>query len=122
LSSHGSSQQVGRSVDNDAFNADISSLKDSHIRNYGPHSKEFLWLGPPTCQRSFCRNGITISFDNDDITDFDITQVQGYWRQEVLRYMYTISKHLESHDVDEDAMKTRPKKEQCRSKSKEIDR
>ncbi|PIA63589.1 hypothetical protein AQUCO_00201142v1 [Aquilegia coerulea] len=63
-------------------------------------------------------------FDNHDITDFDITQVQDYWRQEILTYMYTISapKHLESHDEDEDAMKTRPKKKQCRSKSKEIDR
>ncbi|KAJ6848808.1 uncharacterized protein M6B38_272420 [Iris pallida] len=34
-----------------------------------------------------CRRQI----DNDDVKPFDITQVQGYWSQEVLRSMYTTS-------------------------------
>ncbi|KAF5745275.1 hypothetical protein HS088_TW07G00858 [Tripterygium wilfordii] len=30
-------------------------------------------------------------FDNDDVQPFDITKLKGYWKQEILRYMYNLS-------------------------------
>lgn len=40
------------------------------------------WLEPFVCHNMF---------DNDDVKPFDIAQVKGYWKQELLKYMYNIS-------------------------------
>ncbi|KAJ6988019.1 hypothetical protein NC653_021067 [Populus alba x Populus x berolinensis] len=66
-------------------------------------------------------------FDNEEVTPFDITQVEGYWSQEILRYL-TIppsnylenSQHpfsgLRGEGNDNDASRMRPKKMLRRSK------
>ncbi|XP_052185929.1 uncharacterized protein LOC127797249 [Diospyros lotus] len=50
------------------------------------HYKKFLSAAKDTQLEPFvcCRQ-----FDNDDIKPFDITQVKDYWKQEILRYMFT---------------------------------
>ncbi|OMP06770.1 hypothetical protein COLO4_07905 [Corchorus olitorius] len=56
------------------------------------HFKKFLkeashtQLDPFVCGKQF---------KNDDVKPFDITQVEGYWNQDILRYMYG---HLTSND------------------------
>ncbi|KAF9625565.1 hypothetical protein IFM89_024338 [Coptis chinensis] len=100
-------------------------LSPQHFEKYLNVAKCSLWE-PFLCHRQF---------DNDEIKDFDITQVQGYWKQEILRCMYTTTAstpldykpfddNMELHDCDdndEDASKSRTKKKHRRSNSKDID-
>lgn len=66
-------------------------------------------------------------FENDDVKPFDITQVKGYWKQEILIYMYTLSpsnahgnsQHFDGLKAEEnvnDTIGIRPKKRLCQSK------
>ncbi|KAJ4960195.1 hypothetical protein NE237_020105 [Protea cynaroides] len=89
----------------------LSAQHFEKFQNEAKHTK----LEPFVCHRMV---------DNDDVKPFDITQVQGYWKQEILRYMYTSSQH----DVklvhvdgglnggDDDVVGTRPKKRHCASR------
>ncbi|XP_010263509.1 PREDICTED: uncharacterized protein LOC104601746 [Nelumbo nucifera] len=93
------------------------------------HFKKFLnearhrWFEPFVCHRMV---------DNDDVKPFDITQIQGYWKQEILRFMYTTAPprtDLEplhgggglEVDGDEDVARTRPKKRLRTLKCEDVD-
>ncbi|KAL5999880.1 hypothetical protein ACLOJK_034557 [Asimina triloba] len=58
-----------------------SVLNPQHFEKFLNEARHTHWE-PYLCYRQF---------DNDDVKPFDITQVQGYWNQELLRYMYTFS-------------------------------
>ncbi|KAJ6350919.1 hypothetical protein OIU78_006939 [Salix suchowensis] len=66
-------------------------------------------------------------FDNEEVTPFDITQVEGYWSQEILRYLTIPPSNYPANfqhpfsgsrgeGNDHDANRMRPKKVLCRSK------
>ncbi|RWR74975.1 Bromo adjacent BAH domain-containing protein [Cinnamomum micranthum f. kanehirae] len=55
------------------------------------HFEKFLNEATHTlCEPYLCNR----QFDNDDVKPFDITQLKGYWKQELLRYMYISSSSM----------------------------
>ncbi|XP_062111161.1 uncharacterized protein LOC133822738 isoform X2 [Humulus lupulus] len=85
------------------------------------HYEKFLNEARHTQLEPFvCRK----QFENDDVKPFDITQVKGYWKQDILRYMYSVSSKdnevsQQSNDLLEEntyAVGVRPRKRQCTEK------
>ncbi|XP_009356604.2 uncharacterized protein LOC103947416 [Pyrus x bretschneideri] len=69
-------------------------LSPQHFEKFKREATQTL-LKPFVCQKQF---------ENDDVQPFDITQVQGYWKQEILRYMHTLAPskaHGSSQQPDE---------------------
>ncbi|KAJ0987198.1 hypothetical protein J5N97_005554 [Dioscorea zingiberensis] len=59
-------------------------LSTQHFAKFQNEARHSIWE-PYLCRRQI---------DNDDVKPFDITRVQGYWSQELLRSMYTSSRKL----------------------------
>ncbi|XVE53314.1 hypothetical protein DITRI_Ditri02bG0194200 [Diplodiscus trichospermus] len=89
------------------------------------HFKKFLNEATHTRLEPFvcCKQ-----FENDDVMPFDVTQVKGYWKQDILRDMYSLSpsndcvsrwQHADDQktgwDVD-DGVRIKPRKRYFRSK------
>ncbi|OIW16688.1 hypothetical protein TanjilG_28745 [Lupinus angustifolius] len=58
-----------------------SVLSPQHYKKF-PNEAHYTHLEPFVCEHQFGDNGVK---------PFDITQIRGYWKQEILRYMYTPS-------------------------------
>ncbi|PRQ40389.1 putative BAH domain, Agenet-like domain, Agenet domain, plant type [Rosa chinensis] len=56
-------------------------LSPVHFEKFLKEAKQ-TQLEPFVCHKQF---------ENDDVKPFDITQVEGYWKQEILRYMHTVT-------------------------------
>ncbi|TVU05777.1 hypothetical protein EJB05_48960 [Eragrostis curvula] len=59
-------------------------LSAQHFEKFKSGTKSVYWQ-PYVCRRQI---------DNDDVKPFDITQLQGYWSQEVLRTMFNAASSL----------------------------
>ncbi|KAM0983610.1 hypothetical protein ACFX15_010744 [Malus domestica] len=56
-------------------------LSPHHFEKFKREATQTL-LEPFVCRKQF---------ENDDVQPFDITQVKGYWKQEILRYMHALA-------------------------------
>ncbi|XP_077230561.1 uncharacterized protein LOC143863692 isoform X2 [Tasmannia lanceolata] len=82
-------------------------LSPQHFEKFMNEATHTSW-DPYLCYRQF---------DSDNIKLFDITQVKGYWNQELLRYMYTSSlRNGMNLDGNASATQTRPKRKNGRKK------
>ncbi|KAL9246175.1 hypothetical protein vseg_019744 [Gypsophila vaccaria] len=72
-------------------------LSPEHYEKF-PSVAKHTKLEPYVCSRQF---------DNDDLKSFDVTQVKGYWKQDILKYMLSISssRPLDKTSVPEDSTK-----------------
>lgn len=71
-------------------------------------------------------------FDDDDVKPFDISQVKGYWKQEIVRYMFTFTSSKgclssqqrfdcqRAEKIVNDVVEIRPKKRLRRSKDADV--
>ncbi|KAI3847683.1 hypothetical protein MKW92_024253 [Papaver armeniacum] len=93
-------------------------LSPQHFEKFQNQATDTQWE-PFMCHRQF---------HNEDITTFDISQVQGYWEQDTVRYLNRLSDRMDlipdlpGHCLvigDDDSTKTRPRKKLRRSKSSE---
>lgn len=90
-------------------------LSPHHFQKFQNEAKHTR-LEPYVCEKQF---------DNDDIIKpFDITQVKGYWKQEILRYMYALSSSkAHSHyqqSEDDPSAEMRPRKRLRRSRNDDL--
>ncbi|KAK1313186.1 hypothetical protein QJS10_CPA06g02197 [Acorus calamus] len=60
-------------------------LNPQHFDKFLNEAKHVHWELPYMCRRQI---------DNDDVKAFDITQVQGYWKQEIIRRLLTGSMRI----------------------------
>ncbi|XP_058108003.1 uncharacterized protein LOC131251336 [Magnolia sinica] len=69
-------------------------LNPQHYEKFLNETTHTLWE-PYLCYRQF---------DNDDVKPFDISQVQGYWNQGLLRHMYTLSSRSNLKSTSSDSL------------------
>ncbi|EEF33236.1 uncharacterized protein LOC8269692 [Ricinus communis] len=72
----------------ECINGIATVLSPQHFEKFLKEAR-LIVLDPFVCYKQF---------ENDDIRPFDITQVKGYWKQEIFRYLYTVSSIMEQRD------------------------